>query len=210
MKEKLFIILLIQFLSLWGCGKQPSSEPFMGEMDIGLDPEQADPDTAKKIILKSHGYTWMLEPKASYLVDGIVLSKKNYGSDWNAMLSPCDLALAWGQLVRTGLHKKCRWSQSGRWYFWRYGQDFPFDNNFVARWSSNNHIIPANENLRAALARVAKGDTVRLRGYLVYVTGSNGKNVYQWQSSLSREDQGDGSCEVLYLTEITFRNLTYK
>jgi len=201
---------LLLAICLAACGPAPSGQPFQGEINIFLDPEQTAADSAGKIILKNHGYTWMLEPKAGYLVDGIVLSKKGYGSDWNAMLSPCDLALGWGQLAKAGLYKKCRWSQSGRWYYWKYGKDFPMDNNFIARWSANNHIIPASENLKAALKRVSPGDTVRLQGYLVNITGSNGRNVYQWQSSLSREDQGNGSCEVLYLTEMAWRGVTYK
>lgn len=201
---------LLLALCLAGCGPKPEGQPFEGEINVKLEPEQTPAEGAERIILKSRGFTWMLEPKAGYLVDGIVLSKKNYGSDWNAMLSPCDIALAWGQMVSTGLYKQCRWSQSGRWYYWRYDKDFPFDNTFVAKWSANTHIIPANDNIRRTLGGVSSGDTVRLEGYLVYVTGGDGKETYTWNSSLSRDDQGDGSCEVLYLTSLTLRGMIYK
>lgn len=206
-KEALFVLLLA-----WpaGCGPRPVGQVFEGEINVKLEPEQTPAEGAERVIVKSHGFTWMLEPKARYLADGIVLSKKNYGSDWNAMLSPCDLALAWGKMVATGLHKQCRWSQSGRWYYWRYDRDFPFDNTFIAKWSANTHIIPASDNLKAALRKVAKGDTVRLEGWLVYLSGSDGKQSYYWNSSLSRDDQGDGSCEVLYLTALTLKGMTYK
>ncbi len=197
-------------LLMLGCGPAPEGRPFEGQINVRQKPEQAPAPEAEKIILKSRGFTWMLEPKASYLVDGIVLSKKNYSSDWNAMLSPCDIALAWGQMVSTGLYKQCRWSQSGRWYFWQYDKDFPFDNNFIAKWSANTHIIPANENIKRILGRVSKGDTVRLEGYLVYLSGSNGKEEYYWNSSLSREDQGSGSCEVLYLIRLVHRGQIYQ
>lgn len=198
------------FVCLSGCGPGPVGEPFAGEINVRLEPEQTGAEGAKRIIVKSHGFTWMLDPKSGYLVDGIVLSKKGYGSDWNAMLSPCDIALAWGKMVSTGLHKQCRWSQSGRWYYWRYDKDFPFDNGFIAKWSANTHIIPASENLKRAVGGVSRGDTVRLEGYLVYVSGSDGKQTYTWSSSLSRDDTGDGSCEVLYLTSLTLKGMIYK
>ncbi len=206
--NKALFVLLLAWLA--GCGPAPEGRVFEGEINVKLKPEQTPAEGAKRVIVKSHGFTWMLEPKAAYLADGIVLSKKNYGSDWNAMLSPCDLALAWGKMVATGLHQQCRWSQSGRWYYWRYDRDFPFDNTFIAKWSANTHIIPASDNLKAALRKVAKGDTVRLEGYLVYVSGSDGKQTYTWNSSLSRDDQGNGSCEVLYLTALTLKGMTYK
>lgn len=201
---------LLLAVCLDGCGPAPEGQPFTGQMDVRLEPDQSEPGDAKRIILKRRGFTWMLDPKAGYLADGIVLSKKGYGSDWNAMLSPCDIALAWGKMVSTGLHKQCRWSQSGRWYYWRYDKDFPFDNAFVAKWSANTHVIPASDNITRALARVSKGDTVRLEGWLVYVSGGNGKETYTWNSSLSRDDQGNGSCEVMYLTALSRRGMTYR
>lgn len=201
---------LLLAVCLAGCGPGPTGEEFNGEMNVRLEPEQTPAEGAERIILKSSGFTWMLEPKAGYLVDGIVLSRKCYGSDWNAMLSPCDIALAWGKMVSTGLHRQCRWSQSGRWYYWRYDKDFPFDNNFVAKWSANTHVIPASENLKRALGKVSRGDTVRLEGWLVQLSGSDGKQSYYWNSSLSRDDQGDGSCEVLYLTALSLKGMTYR
>jgi hypothetical protein len=38
-----------------------------------------------------------------------------------------------------------------------------------------------------------------LEGYLVNITGANG---WHWNSSMSRDDTGGGSCEVLYLTRV--------
>ncbi len=207
---KVSCILIIIAIAIYACGPAPVGQPFAGEINVKLEPEQTPAEGAKRVILKKGGYTWMLDPKASYLVDGIVLTKKNYSSDWNAMLSPCDIALAWGQMVSTGLHRQCRWSQSGRWYYWRYDKDFPFDNSFVAKWSANNHIIPASENLKRAVGKVSPGDTLRLEGWLVYVSGGNGKETYSWNSSLSRNDQGNGSCEVLYLTALTMKGMTYR
>ena len=193
-----------------GCGPDPAGTTYGGSIDVRREPDQVTVTDAPVISFERHGYRWTLTPKAEYTVDAIVLSAKGYGSDWNAMVSPCDLALAWGKMVSTGLHKQLKWSQSGRWYYWRYGGDFPFDNAFVSKYSANTHVIPATDNLALAVRRIDRGDSVELVGYLVYLTATDGKDDRWWNSSLSRDDTGDGSCEVLYLTAMRCRGMEYR
>ena len=61
------------------------------------------------------------------------------------------------------------------------------------------HMIPANDEALHALVRVKKGDVVEIYGHLVYVSSADG---FIWQSSLTREDTGDGACEVVLLDAI--------
>ncbi len=70
--------------------------------------------------------------------------------------------------------------------------------------------IPANQNIRAALLHISSGDTIEAYGFLVYVDAVKGESNFWWNSSLSREDAGDGSCEVMYITEIKYRGMRYK
>jgi hypothetical protein len=162
------------------------------------------------ISIQASGYDIDISPVAEYCLSALVLGRRNYGSGWNAAISPCDLAVAWGKMVLTGLHRRVSWSQSGRWYYWRYREDFPFDNAFIARYTANVHAIPANDNLRSALLRIGTGDTIALSGYLVKVNATKGSSHHWWNSSLSRNDTGDGSCEVMYITEIKHRGLLYR
>jgi len=68
---------------------------------------------------------------------------------------------------------------------------------------SNNHIIPANEQIRSKINSLNTGDQIQINGYLVESKGTyEGKNYY-WDSSLSRTDTSDGACEVFYVTNIT-------
>jgi hypothetical protein len=48
---------------------------------------------------------------------------------------------------------------------------------------------------------VGVNDLVELEGYLVYVKGDN----FTWNSSLTRNDTGDGACEVLYVEKISVK-----
>ena len=84
-------------------------------------------------------------------------------------------------------------------------------NNVVARVASNHwdraiethsanmHFIPGNDAAARALAAVRAGQNIRLRGQLVRVQGDDG---FDWLSSLSREDTGEGACELIWLEQL--------
>jgi hypothetical protein len=58
------------------------------------------------------------------------------------------------------------------------------------------HLIPADGQVRDALERVRRGQLVHLEGFLVDASRADG---WQWHSSLSREDTGNGACELVYV-----------
>jgi len=60
-------------------------------------------------------------------------------------------------------------------------------------------MIPANDWVRKKLKKIRRGDIVQLRGQLVDVDGDSG---WRWRTSLSRNDTGGGSCEIVYLQDI--------
>ena len=69
---------------------------------------------------------------------------------------------------------------------------------------SNNHMIHSDEHVLKCLRNVKEGDHIKIEGYLVnvYYTGKNSTGT--WPTSLSRTDHGDGACEVIYVTNITW------
>ncbi len=183
------------------CGPTPSGyDP--DAIDTSNDPVQETLEEATPIEISRGGYDFVLTPKASYILRGKVLSRENYHGGWNALLSPCDVAMAWGELLKGDLYRQLDWSQSGRWYWWQYGAGFTQTNAFVARYSSNTHVIPATPNLARAAKSLHAGDVAELTGKLVFIKGKKGDYNCWWNSSLSRSDTGDGSCEVLYLERL--------
>lgn len=208
--RRLIPLLVIIWLPVC-CSPPPrASGTFAGMVDVRNDPAQEPPAKTSVVTVSAGGYTFTITPRADYAIGGIVVGRSNYSGDWNSLLSPCDLAIAWGKLTQTGLHRRLSWSQSGRWYYWRYGGDFPFDNTFIARYSSNNHIIPATDNVRKAAQSMAEGDSVELFGQLVDIDGRRGEQTVWWRSSTSRDDEGDGACEVFYVTRIRHRGAVYE
>lgn len=196
---------------LLACSGTPSGEEST-PLDTASDPLQTPAEEAAPFEVTAGGETFRLTPLATYAARGIVLDRSNYSSGWNGRLSPCDVALAWGALLENDLYKELDWSQSGRWYWWQYdGSASPKvqDEKFVARYSSNTHIIPATPNLARAAKSLSAGDTAELCGHLVRVDSTGGEGN-RWVSSTSRQDMGDGSCEVLYLTKLRIGDRVYE
>ena len=141
-----------------------------------------------------------LRPLAGFSIDARVLSRQDYDSGREADLSPTDLALGWGRMRDDAVLSRLDISQSGRWYYYRWADDPPLPPDEIAHSSANMHLIPANETVARALDDVRRGDRVRVDGWLVQADAPDG---WTWRSSMSREDTGDGACEVIYVCGLT-------
>jgi hypothetical protein len=196
-------------LAAASCGPIASGT-YDGGIDVSSDPEQtaiSDPTPLRRTL---DGYDLTLTPLANYVLRGVVLGRERYSWGWQADLAPCDVAMAWGPLVEDGLYTRLHWSQDNRWYFWHWRGSFPHDNAFIARYSSNTHVIPATNNLRRAVMSLSAGDIAELSGELVRVDGRDGGATVWWVSSTRRDDTGDGSCEVLYLRRLRTDHRIYE
>lgn len=143
-----------------------------------------------------------IEKLASYKISAVVKGKRYYFFDPSSEVSPMDLVLAWGKLDSEEWDKHIRYSQSSRWYFYRYDCDSNIDGDYVRKNSANVHIIPKDSAVLKKLLQIHKEDYVTLKGYLVSVHFSENK----WTSSLSRNDTGNGACEIMYVEDITFED----
>jgi hypothetical protein len=146
-------------------------------------------------------------PRAHYRIAARVLSTERYYRGWQSDLSPLDLALGWGSMSDPGVDKWISWQQGGRWYFWQWSADSPFENEAIRSETANVHIVPGTPNLRRALLALDEGDVIALTGWLVDIEGPSGA---RWATSVSRSDMGDGSCELLYVTELRTANRVYQ
>ena len=156
-------------------------------------------------VLRARDRDLEIKPLAHYEVRGIVLSETHYWIDDSAPLSPVDLCIAWGGIAEPKIFRQLSVSQSYRWCSWTYRESFPYDNGYINRNMANTHLIPATPALASAAGRVRSGDWIEIEGELVEIRGTLKGRDFSWQSSLSREDEGGGACEVLYLTRLQFR-----
>ncbi len=205
----LLSVVALLLLPATACGPSPSLED-EAPIDVSLAPEQTPVEGGGALRTEAGGYEITITPVAQYVLRGVVLSRESYHLGWNGELSPCDLAVAWGDLAAGEAWRTLSWSQSGRWYFWRWSGTPPFPADVIVRNSSNTHLIPASRNLRVAVRALGRGDVVELFGELVTVEGQRGGDRVWWRSSLSRSDTGDGSCELLYLRRLRVDGKVYE
>ncbi len=138
------------------------------------------------------------------------MSRKTYSFGWDGEISPLDLAVVWGKLAEPEYHRFMSYRQSGRWYFYKYKSGFPLDDHYIISHSSNNHIIPANKNVKRAVMTIGEGDKVVLEGFLVNLKGDYKGRAVTWNSSTTRVDTGNGSCEVFYVYKVRIKDMVYE
>jgi hypothetical protein len=162
------------------------------------DPVQTDFDTPQPAIEFKDA---TLHPLAKFSLTARVLSRDDYRFDAESDLSPTDLAFGWGRMSDSAVLRGIDISQSGRFYYWRT-KAFPIPRREIETHSANMHMIPADAAVAYELKRVRTGDVVSLDGMLVEADKANG---WRWRSSLTRDDTGDGACEVVYVQSLTIQ-----
>lgn len=86
--------------------------------------------------------------------------------------------------------------QGGRWYRYSWKDQPPIPLQDIIESSANMHLVPADKAVRQALQKVRAGDMVRLHGYLIEATQSDG---WHWTSSLTLGDSGANACELVWV-----------
>ena len=132
-----------------------------------------------------------------YVLEGLVVTRREYRHDATSPISPLDLGIVWGDLAEPGGIDDIAFSTATRavWSVPTPDADLPADWNAQV---TNNHLIPANQALNEALMAIEVGTHVRIRGYLVEVTGNQ---IRPWRSSTKRGDNTIiGGCEIILVT----------
>ncbi len=186
---KLLFLLLFAFMA-WKL-LQPGSVELGPGVYAAEDPLQQDLDSPATFDLKGYRIT----PLADFKIRAKVLSREDYSMDAGAELSPVDLALGWGRMSDEQVLADIEISQSGRWYRWN-SASLPIPRQEVSRHSANMHLVPANELVEDDIDGIREGQIIELSGQLSRADRDDG---WHWVSSLTRNDKGGGSCELVYV-----------
>ncbi len=147
-----------------------------------------------------------VEYKYEYDIEALVVSTHDYNSgSYGDKMAPRDLALAWEAVAQYNTYYDFKWWQNNRFVYFSTNKDLSMISEYgdVGTMLSNNHIVPANDEIRWKLMTVRTGDHIRLKGYLVDIDGyTPSGGIFTWHSSTSRYDSGNGACEVIYTTSI--------
>lgn len=197
-------------LSLSGCDRPHLSGIETGKIDLTRDPLQTLCRSERPMVKEVKNGIFTLTPVAEYNISGVVVSKKRYKEGWEGEISPVDLAIVWGKLADPGYGRDVTFWQSQRWYFFKYGERSRLDHATIATHSGNHHMIPATPNVRKALLSIRKNDQVVLKGFLVNLKGTYKKRAVFWSTSLSRDDTGQNSCELFYVSRVRIDTKVYE
>ena len=159
------------------------------------------PDQTPTNLQKWREKDYEVRPLANFTIKARVLSRKRYFFDATADISPLDLALGWGDMSDSAVLSHISISQSGRWYEYYYQASCPASPRAIATQSANIHCVPADSAVWSALKDLRVNTFVELKGTLVEVQKTG--TPQPWTSSLERDDQGPGACEILWVTEVT-------
>jgi hypothetical protein len=182
----------------WGAWNWVSNRPVHPPDGVlaADDPRQTDVAHGDKVQVGR----WLLTVRADYSITARVLARERYHFDTLADLIPEDLALGWGPMSDNRILRAVDISQSNRFYYWHAPADSPIDRNAIITHSANTHVIPANSLIERQLSRLRAGQIVTLTGELVDGVRNDGVWI---KTSLVRNDTGAGSCEVLWITDVT-------
>jgi hypothetical protein len=92
--------------------------------------------------------------------------------------------------------------QENRWYFYRKQANAPLSLEDIRNSSANVHIIPATEELAAVIQGLRPNDFVLMEGKLVDVEVDNLGEIFHFQTSLTRSDSEDNSCEIFFVESV--------
>ena len=174
-------------------------------IDWSRDPIQLSTDRHPFEIATRKGRV-TLDPRASFDAAAVVTGDEHYRFDDGAFLVPVDLVMTWGKLPEEPYKSKVSYGQITRYYFWRT-KAWDLDLHYIKTHSANMHMIPADDNVRRALLTVGTGDAVRVRGFLVNAKREDG---FYWKTSITREDEGPGACELVWVDEIQVGRKVYR
>ena len=206
---KYSILVLLLLTVFVGCSPPRLSYKDYIEIDTTY-PRQEELTEQDVLIIRKGDDVYTIHPQAEYQVGAVVRSKRRYRSDSMARISPYDFALLWGVLADKHFYQQISISQGGRRYFFQPKRNSQLSIDWIYLNSSNHHLIPANDNIKRALRKVRKNDRIEMTGYLVNVHANIRGRTHTWNTSLTRDDRGDGSCEILFIRKIKINFNVYE
>jgi hypothetical protein len=152
-------------------------------------------------------YTYKITPLYSYEIYGVVVaeySSRNW-LDITHKKDPAntrDLCVVWGDNISSNAYQKVKYRHGEFTCYYSYSRNFdpPFKGNLL----SNNHLISEDSNIEKQVSRVNIGDQIHIKGYLANyeISDKDGKLQSFRNTSTTREDSGNGACEIIYVNEI--------
>jgi hypothetical protein len=197
------LLLLLWALALYFDDRLPPREAILPPLLQEPVQEGGNLPAPFQVVVKETAY--VVTPLFRYELSGLVVSQHRSDSlldvshrRWRDFLNIKDLCLVWGRNIESGVYRQIRFWNRDFTCLCRF-PDEDVARRFSGRQLSNNHLLCADRQLRRRILGVRPGDQVRLKGYLA--SYAQPANQFSRGTSTVRDDEGDGACETVYVTE---------
>lgn len=178
--------------------------------DLLKDPIQTELNDPQILTFRQEDYEYELTPLYAYEINAFVVHKMDYtlfSIYKRDSVFPLDLCLLWGENVQNRVYqsKNLKFGQDMRFCSYRYSHNLQFN----GAQFSNSHLVVQDEIMEKQLKQISRGDQVKIQGKLVNIKAQNlgdpgefDPGYFELKSSISREDTGQGACEIILLENI--------
>ncbi len=211
-KKRLLLVVFLMCLFFYGVYYYQTNNNVIKEYEYISSyydiPAPVQNDYIGSTTMQVNNSTVRVDYISTYEVSGRVVAKATYtGNTVSKKMAKRDIALVWGKLATDEYLNKIRWSAPGnRFVYWRTKDMDWFRANTndaeITSMYSNNHLITIDKDMIKIIASIKKDDYIKIKGYLVNLYWEENNENRNWFSSTTRTDDGDGACEVIYVTEI--------
>jgi len=147
---------------------------------------------------------YRVQPRFNYDLQGVVVSYHDadafsdiwHHNLWKDFLNVRDICVVWGDNVASGVYRDVEFSNDS-WTCWVRWPDQATGARFRLNQISNNHLLVDRPEVRKAVMSARPGDRIHLKGYLADYR--NLRDGFWRRTSTTREDTGNGACEVVYV-----------
>ncbi len=183
----ILLCLIILGVTFFQKGKLPDHT----EIDPALFQEPVQEETGKEAFsVNFEDITYDVEPVAEYEMWGVVASETEYENS----VSFKDIIIAWGETNLTSNDiQDVEFKRTG----WRFKKGLQVD----AKAMSRNHILAEDEGVRRQINNLQVGDQIHAKGMLVNYSPALMPS-YKAITSTTREDDGNGACENVFVEDI--------
>ena len=193
------------------------------DMEPFSEPVQQEIKNGKTFEHEVSGGVAEITPIADYKIYGRVYDIHYRPSKmWAAAVYPYDVSIGFGDFKFKEVYKSVKVRMAGTVSYYSYSGS-AWQNHLSKYFKhegginhafTNNHLCPANKNVRKGIKKLRKKDIVYLEGYLIkYKFRGNDGRMEEGISSTVRNDKesfrgnnGSGSCEQFYVTRVVSRH----
>lgn len=209
LKNLLFLFIGCWILSVFLRDKLPGKDDVLPP--LLKEPNQTE-TTKAPFFVTAKDETYRVAPVYNYELYGLVVSNHRSAAfadrshtKSNDYLNIEDVCVVYGKNISTEVYKRMKFSH-GDWSCWgdfngSAQQQWDVARDFSNHYLSNNHILTEDPNLAQQVLATRPGDQIYFRGYLVNYTNHKRWEGFYRNSSITRDDEGDGACEIVYVTD---------